>query len=127
MEQKSIIAQKSFDFALKIISLYQFLSEQKKEFIMSKQLLRSGTSISANMRKSQNAESPMDFVHKIGIAQKETDETLYWLELLLKSGFFLKEQYEEYIFQWTEILKIIRSIIITKKEKSNLSFIIYYL
>lgn len=68
MEQKSIVAQKSFDFALKIIVLYQFLSEQKKEFIISKQLLRSGTSIGANVREAQNAESPMDFIHKLAIA-----------------------------------------------------------
>ena len=80
-EKKNIIKEKSFLFAIRIIKLYQYLCEVKKEFILSKQLLRSGTAIGALIRESQNAESKADFIHKLSIAQKECDETIYWLEL----------------------------------------------
>ncbi len=77
-ESKSVIAEKSFLFAIRVIKLYQFLQTEKKEYILSKQLLRSGTSIGALVRESQNAESNMDFIHKLGIAQKECDKSMYW-------------------------------------------------
>ena len=86
-EKQNPLKDKSFQFALKIIKLYTFLSEQKREYVMSKQLLRSGTSIGANIREAQNAQSKADFIHKLSISQKECDETLYWLELLHQSGF----------------------------------------
>jgi len=81
-EKKGLIKEKSFLLAKRIINLYKYLSENKKEFIVSKQLLRSGTSVGALIREAQNAESKQDFIHKLSIAQKECDESLYWLELL---------------------------------------------
>lgn len=81
------IKDKSLNFAVRIIRLYQYLVDSKKEFILSKQVLRSGTSIGANVRESQNAESAADFIHKLHIAQKEADETRYWLELLVKTEY----------------------------------------
>ena len=74
-------------FALRIIKLYTYMREEKKEFVMSKQLLRCGTSIGANVRESVNAQSKADFINKLNIALKEADETQYWLELLYESEF----------------------------------------
>jgi four helix bundle protein len=78
----NIIKLKSFSFALQIVKLYQFLSSEKKEFVLSKQLLRSGTSVGALVSESEHAESKLDFIHKLAIAQKEANESSYWLELL---------------------------------------------
>ena len=86
---------------------------------MSKQLLRSGTSVGAMIREAQNAESKMDFVHKLGIAQKECDESLYWLELLEASNYLTSEERKAVHDQGSEILKIIKSVILT--TKSNLT------
>src|ERR1700722_271622 len=85
--EKSILRDCSFKFAIEIIKLYKNLVESKREFILSKQLLKSGTSIGAMIREAKNAESKNDFIHKLAIAQKECDETLYWLELLQKSDY----------------------------------------
>ena len=85
--KENIIKNKSFDFALRIVKLYQYLSEQKKEFVLSKQLLRSGTSIGANIREADQAESKADFIHKLSISLKEANESEYWIELLYKSGY----------------------------------------
>jgi len=79
---ENIIKTKSFNFALRIVKLFQFLNTEKKEFVLSKQLLRSGTSISALVRESEQAESKADFIHKLAIAKKEANESDYWLELL---------------------------------------------
>ena len=81
---QSIIKEKTFKFALEIIKISKLLL-QKNEFVLSKQLLRAGTSIGANIREALNAESTADFIHKFSIAQKECDETLYWIELLMES------------------------------------------
>lgn len=118
MEKKNVLKDKSFDFALFIIKLYQSLVANK-EYIMSKQLLRCGTSIGAMVRESQNAESSADFIHKLSVAQKECDETLYWLELLNRSGYIESETFSFYHQNGTEILKIIRSVIITSKAKRS--------
>lgn len=85
---------------------------------MSKQLLRSGTSIGANVRESQNGESKADFIHKLAIAQKETDETLYWLELLKETDFIAENEFQSMHADAVELLKIIRSIIITSKKRN---------
>ena len=85
--KQNIIKEKSFKFAIRIVDLYKYLCEQKKEYIMSKQLLWSGTSVGANIREGDNAESKQDFIHKLAIAQKECDETIYWLELLKASNY----------------------------------------
>lgn len=118
-EKKSVLKHKSFAFALRCVKLYKFLTETKKEFVLSKQLLRSGTSVGANIREAQNAESKADFIHKLGIAQKECDETIYWLELLKELEFITENEFESLNNEATEILKMLRSSILTSKQKSH--------
>lgn len=119
-EKKSILKEKSFLFALRMVKLYQFLCEEKREFVLSKQLLRSGTSVGANIREAQNAESNMDFIHKLAIAQKECDETLYWLELLYKANYISEVEFTSFYSDANEILKMLRSAILTTKNKLKL-------
>ncbi len=115
---ESIVGKKSFDFSVEVVNFYKIFSVKKREFVLSKQLLRSGTSVGANVREAVNAESKMDFVHKLSIAQKECDETIYWLELLYKTDYIEKEQFEKLKNSAVEILKMLRSIV--KTTKSNL-------
>src|SRR5882672_5130355 len=89
-----IIKTKSYAFAIRIVKLYQFLCAEKKEFVLSKQLLRSGTSVAAVVREAEHAESKSDFKHKLSIAQKEINETIYWLDLLKDTNYLMSEQYE---------------------------------
>ena len=89
------------------------------DYVLSKQILRSGTSIGANVNESQSAESKSDFVHKLGISAKEFRETIYWLNLLKDSNYLNKEICENYIKDAEEILKILNSIILTSKNNSN--------
>ena len=117
--RENIIKNKSFAFALRIIKLYQYLQSEKKEFILSKQLMRSGTSIGAMIRDSEQAESKPDFIHKLAIAQKEANETEYWIELLHQSGYIDKVQHEALIRDITEIRKLLASITKTSKENRN--------
>lgn len=119
-EKKSILKEKSFLFALRMVKLYQFLCEEKREFVLSKQLLRSGTSVGANIREAQNAESNMDFIYKLAIAQKECDETLYWLELLYKANYISEVEFTSFYSDANEILKMLRSAILTTKNKLKL-------
>ena len=116
---ESIVATKSFNFAVSIVNFYREFSSVKKEFVLSKQILRSGTSIGANVREAQNAQSKMDFIHKLSIAQKECDETIYWFQLLKETNFISSEKADLMIDDATELLKIIRSIIITTKKNLN--------
>ena len=101
--------------------VYKNLAEEKREFVLSKQLLRSGTSIGAMVREAQNAESKMDFVHKLAIAQKECDETLYWLELLNATGYLNDEKFKTCFQNATEIFRILKSSILTVKQNLNKS------
>lgn len=117
MVKKSILSEKSFAFAIRIVNLYKYQIEKNKEYIMSKQILRSGTSIGANIREAYNAESKKDFIHKISIAQKECDETIYWLELLHKTNFLAEDLFSSIFTDAIELLKIIRSTIITSKSR----------
>ena len=105
----------SFSFAIHIINSYKQLIE-RNEFVISKQLLRSGTSIGANAREARNAESKTDFIHKMGVAQKECDETLYWLELLYATNYINEIEYNSLHSESLTLLKIIKSIIITTKQ-----------
>jgi four helix bundle protein len=93
-EQRGALQRKSFAFAIRVVKLYQYMIEQKREFVMSKQLLRCGTSVGANVREAQNAESRSDFVHKYGVAQKEADESIYWLELLLATDYLSEKEFK---------------------------------
>jgi four helix bundle protein len=112
----NIIKRKSFSFSVRIVNLYKLLNE-RKEFVMSKQLLRSGTSIGANIREALNAQSKPDFIHKLSISQKECDETLYWLELLKETNYISENEYESMNKDAMELFKILRSIILTSKTK----------
>jgi four helix bundle protein len=114
---ESILKAKSFNFSLRIIKLYRYLSEKKREFVISKQLLRSGTAVGALVRESRNAESKPDFVHKLGIAQKECDETIYWLELLVQSDYINVNEFKSINDEASVLLKIIKSSIITAKNR----------
>jgi four helix bundle protein len=114
--KKNLVREKSFQFAIRVVNLYKHIQEKKHEYVLSKQLLRSGTSIGANVRESDNAESKLDFIHKLSIAQKETDETMYWLELLFATEYLSKNEFESISADATELLRIIRSIIITTKK-----------
>jgi four helix bundle protein len=116
--RENYLKDKSFRFALRIVRLYQYLNDEKKEFVMSKQVLKSGTSIGANVRESQNAESRMDFIHKLSISQKEADETLYWLELLHQSAYLETPLFTSLYNEGNELLRLLKSILIT--TKSNL-------
>ncbi len=114
------IKKLTFQFAVKIITLYKKLVNEKKEYVISKQILRSGTSIGANYREADNAISKADFIFKLSISQKEADETLYWLELLLETEFIDKNYYDELHQEGEAILKIIKTIIInTKRNMKN--------
>jgi four helix bundle protein len=115
--QKSILKEKSFSFAIRVINLYKHLADRKKEFVLSKHLLRSGTSIGANIREAFNGESTKDFIHKLSIAQKEADETIYWLELLKETKFIDEKAFFSINKDATEVLKILRSSILTSKTK----------
>lgn len=115
-EKKNILKDKSFAFAVRTIKLFQYLTEIKKEYILSKQLLRSGTAIGALVREAQNAESTKDFIHKLGISQKECDETIYWLELLKETEYLNEKEFESINHEANELLKMLRSAIITSKK-----------
>ena len=110
---ESIVKDKSKDFALKIIQLYKFLtvSAPIKEFVLSKQILRSGTSIGANIKEALRAQSRPDFKAKMNIALKEASETEYWLELLYESDYINDTQYEYLIDNCRELLKLLTSIV----------------
>lgn len=113
--KENIIEKKSKYFALKIIKLYRYLVEEKKEYVISKQILKSGTSIGANVRESKRAQSIPDFYSKLNIALKEAEETLYWLELLSESGYVEAEIIEPCYKDGEEIVKILVSI--TKNQE----------
>ena len=113
----NIIKRKSFSFAVRIVNLYKLLQTERKEFVMSKQLLRSGTSIGANIREALNAQSRPDFIHKLAVSQKECDETLYWLELLKETNYINLIEFESMSNDNIELLKILRSIIMSSKKK----------
>jgi four helix bundle protein len=114
--KNSVILDKSYSFALKIIKVYQYLSKSKKEFELSRQILRSGTSIGANSEEATGAQSRKDFIAKFSIAYKEARETNYWLRLLKDSGYIEEKQANELINDCTEIQKIIASILVSSKR-----------
>jgi len=115
--KNNAILDKTMDFSIRIVNLYKYLKNQKKETVMSKQLLRSGTSIRANVREAHNGQSDKDFLAKIYIAYKETSETEYWLTLLHKTDFLTEKQAKDIINDCEEIGKILTTIIKTMKKK----------
>lgn len=116
MAERNVIKDKSFRFALRIVKLYQYLKDDKKEYVLSKQVLRSGTAIGALVRESQHAESKADFIHKLSIALKEANETEYWIELLFQSGLIEEKSYQSIHIDIEELLKLLTSIVRTTKE-----------
>lgn len=112
------LKEKSYCFALRIVNLYKFLNTEKKEFVLSKQILRSGTAIGALHRESEYAESKLDFIHKLGIAQKECNESLYWLDLLYDAEYITEAAYISLKDNAEELLKLITASI--KTVKSNI-------
>ncbi|MGB4205702.1 MAG: four helix bundle protein [Bacteroidales bacterium] len=117
--RENVIKIKSFEFAVRIVKFYQFLCNEKKEFILSKQVLRSGTSIGAMVREAEHSESKADFIHKLSIAQKEINETIYWLDLLKETDYISSQQFESIHADAVEIIKLITSII--KSTKNNIN------
>ncbi len=118
--KESILREKSYQFALRIVKLYKFIAEEEKEYVLSKQILRSGTSIGANIEEGKHAQSKTDFVHKLSIAQKEAAaETHYWLRLLRDSDFLTAKQAESLLNDCEEIQKILTASIKTAKSSGE--------
>jgi four helix bundle protein len=111
-----ILKAKSFGFAVRITKLYKYIIKTKHENVLNKQLLRSGTAVGALIREAQNAESKADFIHKLSIAQKECDESIYRLELLRETDFINKREFESIHKDANALLKMLRSAIITTKK-----------
>ena len=116
MRKKNILREKSFTFAVRIIKLYKYLKSKHDEYILSRQIIRSGTSIGALIRESENAESKRDFIHKLNISLKETDETQYWLELLYETEFITKKMFDSINTDVEELIKLLVASVKTSKE-----------
>lgn len=115
--KNNVIAEKSKQFALRIVRMYQYLTAEKKEYVISKQVLKSGTSIGANVREAVRGQSRADFYAKLNISLKEASETEYWLELLHESGYIDKPQFESIYKDCQEIISILVSITKTQKNE----------
>ena len=114
---ENIIVDRSFDFAVRIVKVYKYLSGEQKEFVLSKQLLRSGTSIGANVSEAQRAQSMPDFAAKMNIALKEANETDYWLRLLYKTSYITPSQFDSINEDMTELIKLLSAICKTSNSK----------
>ena len=117
--KNNVVKIKSFEFAIRIVRYFQHLQSEKKEFILSKQLLRSGTNPGAMVREAEHSQSTADFIHKLSIAQKEINETIYWLELLNATNYLSKIEFESINIDAIEVIKLITSIIKTTKANIN--------
>ena len=114
---KSIVGNKAYAFALKMIKVYKYLTQEQREFVLSKQALRSGTAIGALTREAEHAQSKADFISKMNIALKEASETAYWLMLLKDSDYMNKEMFESIHQDCDELIRILVSIVKSSKEK----------
>ncbi len=119
MKADNIIQQKTFAFAIRIVNVYKHLKAEKKEFVLSKQLLRSGTSIGANIEESIGGQSNKDFLSKISIAYKEARETVYWLKLLQATDYLSLQEAESLLSDAEEMCKIIGKIQLTIKNRNS--------
>lgn len=113
----NVIYNKALDFSVRIVNLYKYLTMEKSEYVMSKQILRSGSSIGANISESISAESVVDFIHKLAIARKETDETLYWLQLLFRTDYLSEMEFDSLWQDCISLKKILTSIILSTKQR----------
>jgi len=118
-EKDKIYVQKFMAFSVRIVQLCKYLNEKKNEYVLAKQILRSGTSIGANHREAIYAETDLDFIHKLAIAQKECNETMYWVELLKATNYISKEQFDSLYTDAEEIMKMLTSSILTAKRSLN--------
>ena len=114
--KNNVVKEKSFAFAIRVVNLYKFLANEKKEYVLSKQLLRSGTAVGALVREAEQAESKKDFIHKLAIALKEANETEYWLELLHRTDYLELSAFTSIHNDVVELLKLLTSIIKTSKS-----------
>jgi four helix bundle protein len=117
--KESVLSDKSFAFAVRIVNLYRYLSEEHREWVLSKQVMRSGTSIGANVEESKHAQSRVDFVHKLSIAQKEAVETHYWIRLLEAGGYITGSNAQSLLMECEELQRILTSSIKTAKSRLN--------
>jgi len=113
----NVIKEKSYAFALRIIKVFKFLSQEQREFVLSKQVLRSGTSIGALVKEAEHAQSKADFINKTNIALKEANETEYWLMLLKDSEYINEKSFNSIHQDCSELIKLLASIVKTSKEK----------
>lgn len=119
MKTDNVIQDKSFAFAIRIVNAYKYLRSEKQEFVLSKQMLRSGTSIGANVEEAIGAQSPADFLHKLSISYKEARETLYWLKLLQATNYLTEELAQSLLGDCTEICKVIGKIQTSLKARNS--------
>ena len=117
MKKENIVLDKSFAFAVRVVKLYKYLCEEKKEYVLSKQILRCGTSIGANIEESIGGQSDKDFLSKLEIAFKEARETAYWVRLLAATEYITQEQADSLMSDTEELKKILAKIILTVKSK----------
>jgi four helix bundle protein len=115
----NVVREKSFEFAVRIVNLYKYLCDEKKEYVLSKQVLRSGTSVGANIEEGLGGQSDKDFIAKLSIAYKEARETVYWIKLLSRTEFLSQEQADSILQDADEICKIIAKILLTMKKKED--------
>ncbi len=115
----NVLVEKSFAFAVRIVKLYKYISQDKREFVLSKQILRSGTSVGAMVREAQQAESKADFIHKLAIGLKEANETDYWLDLLKETEYLTETEYNTIKEDCIELLKLLTSIIKSTRKNVN--------
>ena len=114
----NVVVHKSFKFAIRIVKLYRYLKSEKKEYVLSKQLLRCGTSIGANINEAQEAQSKNDFISKLSISLKEARESKYWIELLKETGYLSEKEALNILDDLIEIVKLLISIIKTTKDNN---------
>jgi len=117
--RRNVVKEKSFEFAVAVVKKCTFLIEDRREYVMSKQLLRSGTSVGAMVREAEQAESKKDFIHKLAIALKEINESVYWLELMERTDYLSKEEFASLHGSAHELIKLLTSIIKTTKANLN--------
>lgn len=117
--KRNVVLEKSAEFAIRIVNLHHYLTQKKHEYVMAEQIKRSGTSIGANISESQNAQSKSDFIHKMNIALKEADETVYWLKLLRKTNYLTEIEFDSMKKDAEELVKLLKSIIKTAKSNSR--------
>ncbi len=116
---KSPLRERTFQLAVEVVRLCEVLKTERKEYVLSRQILRSGTNPGAMVREAQNAESEKDFIHKLKVAQKEVGETQYWLDILLETGYIDQVSYDCIFGLTSEIMKMIRSAVLTLKQKEE--------